>query len=171
MGGGMQRAFANRSLLHPDRLSHHSCPSTAIPTLPSVIPAQAGSERVRRLLSQAQTPAARLRNARDVGACRGHGRRVGSCLRRNDGGGRRNEGGGVARTICGVGSVRRTPHLTSPLEGGRDELGEGMGASGGSCLRRNDGRGAGMTGVWMRSGGARAPARSLVDARCAAPPT
>ena len=36
---------------------------------------------------------------------------------------------------AGGGSVHPTPHLTSPLEGGRDELGKG------SCLRRNDGRG------------------------------
>ena len=49
--------------------------------------------------------------------------------------------GGGARTIGGVGSVRRTPHLTSPLKGGRDELGKGVGGvvGVGSCLRRNDG--------------------------------
>ncbi len=92
----------------------------------------------------------------------------GSCLRRNDGGGRRNDGGGVVMTEaggvrvtegerewwswCGVGDRGArdrwrmlgtlTPHLTSPLEGGRDELGEGVGVEvGGSCLRRNDGGG------------------------------
>ena len=32
-----------------------------------------------------------------------------------------------ARTGGGVGSVRPTPHLASPLEGGRDELGKGSG--------------------------------------------
>ena len=36
-------------------------------------------------------------------------------------------------------SRRSTPHLTSPLEGGRDELGEEVWVRGGSCLRRNDG--------------------------------
>ena len=65
-------------------------------------------------------------------------------------------GGGVVwRSGCGVTGVARsrrsTPHLTSPLEGGRDELGKGWwvpacagmtewGAR--SCLRRNDGMGA-----------------------------
>ena len=34
--------------------------------------------------------------------------------------------GGAARTIAGGRSVRRTPHLASPLLGGRDELGEGV---------------------------------------------
>ena len=39
-----------------------------------------------------------------------------------------------------------TPHLTSPLEGGRDKLGkERVLGWVGSCLRRNDGkRGAGV---------------------------
>ena len=43
------------------------------------------------------------------------------------------------------------PHLTSPLEGGRDELGKDWGwgwvgsCRAGSCLRRNDEGGAGMT--------------------------
>ncbi len=56
-----------------------------------------------------------------------------SCLRRNDGkgAGTTEEGAGVAvRTgwatrlhAWGGGSRRPTPHLTSPLEGGRDELG------------------------------------------------
>ncbi len=67
--------------------------------------------------------------------------------RRGDGGGAGMTVGGGARTISGVGSVRRTPHLASPLEGGRDELGKGVGGvvGVGSCLRRNDGGGAGMT--------------------------
>ena len=43
-------------------------------------------------------------------------------------------------------SRRSTPHLTSPLSGGRDELGKGGGkgcwGEVGSCLRRNDGWGA-----------------------------
>ena len=42
---------------------------------------------------------------------------------------------GVRRDGC-AGSWRLTPHLTSPLPGGRDELGEGMGvglAVGGKC--------------------------------------
>ena len=57
---------------------------------------------------------------------------VGSCLRRNDGEGRGDDGGlgvgdrGVAR-FGGAGSWRSTPHLTSPLKGGRDELGKGVG--------------------------------------------
>ena len=56
-----------------------------------------------------------------------------------------------ARTIGGGGSVRRTPHLASPLKGERDELGNGwIGIGVGlwgrvcSCLRRNDGEGAGV---------------------------
>ena len=54
---------------------------------------------------------------------------------------------GAARTIASGRSVRRTPHLTSPLKGGRDELGkEWVLGRVGSCLRRNDGRGVGMTG-------------------------
>ncbi len=93
---------------------------------------------------------------------------VGSCLRRNDGRGRGDDGGvdalwrgGGGGLAGGGGSRPRTPHLTSPLEGGRDELGKGGmreaggwwdelgmggdgGGSAGSCLRRNDGGGAGM---------------------------
>ena len=75
----------------------------------------------------------------------------GSCLRRNDGMGRRNDGGAWAIEVCragGGGSRRSTPHLTSPLEGGRDEFFLGGGrvlGRVGSCLRRNDG-GAGMMG-------------------------
>ena len=78
--------------------------------------------------------------------------KVGSCLRRNDGGGAA-WAIGVRRDWCG-GSRRSTPHLTSPLEGGRDELGRGreLGRVG-SCLRRNDGGGAGVTeGQEWRSG-------------------
>ena len=70
---------------------------------------------------------------------------VSSCLRRNDGGGRRNGGKRVAsmaerewqawrkcgcaprsaggRSAAGGRSGLRTSHLTSPLKGGRDELG------------------------------------------------
>ena len=41
-----------------------------------------------------------------------------------------------------VGLWLPTPLLTSPLEGGRDELVDGRGCRvGGSCLRRNDGGG------------------------------
>ena len=36
-----------------------------------------------------------------------------------------------------------TPHLTSPLKGGRDELGRRGERWVGSCLRRNDGIGGG----------------------------
>ena len=68
-----------------------------------------------------------------------------------------NDGEGVARTIGGgsaggCGLRTPTPHLTSPLEGGRDELGEAVGVGvGGSCLRRNDGEGgAGMTREGVR---------------------
>ena len=90
----------------------------------------------------------------------------GSCPRRNDGRGRRNDGEGAQEwrrregddggagvgEVRGVGdwgvelvrgSWRPTPHLTSPLKGGRDELGRrGVGAwvERGSCLRRNDER-------------------------------
>ena len=71
----------------------------------------------------------------------------GSCLRRNDGKGRGDEGERLARVIgaCragGGGSLRPTPYLTSPLEGGRDELGKRCAERArrvGSCLRRNDG--------------------------------
>ena len=47
-----------------------------------------------------------------------------SCLRRNDGGARvwREESRRCERGLV-RGSRRSTPHLTSPLEGGRDELG------------------------------------------------
>ena len=54
--------------------------------------------------------------------------------------------------VGGGGSGRSTPHLTSPLEGGRDEFGEGVGVGMGgavrvgSCLRRNDGEGRGDDG-------------------------
>ena len=49
----------------------------------------------------------------------------------------------------GVCSLPLTPHLTSPLVGGRDELGKGWVLGWvGSCLRRNDGGGAGMTEEW-----------------------
>ena len=40
-----------------------------------------------------------------------------------------------------AGSQPLTPHLTSPLKGGRDEFGRGE-VGGGSYLRRNDGEGA-----------------------------
>ena len=77
-----------------------------------------------------------------VGAWEG----VGSCLRRNDGKGR-GYGEGAAwmdrgQTTDGAGSQLPTPHLTSPLKGGRDELGErgvGVWEDVGSCLRRDDG--------------------------------
>ena len=55
------------------------------------------------------------------------------------------------RSAAGGRSVPPTPHLASPLEGGRDELGKEWVVGGvvrlrGSCLRRNDGGGgAGMT--------------------------
>ena len=68
------------------------------------------------------------------------------------------EGKGCWRRGWGGGgcSRRSTPRLTSPLPGGRDELGEewvwGVWEGVGSCLRRNDGRGAGMT-VGSRDGG------------------
>ena len=43
-------------------------------------------------------------------------------------------------TAGGAGLGASTPHLASPLEGGRDELGKGVGwVVVGSCLRRNDG--------------------------------
>ena len=59
------------------------------------------------------------------------GGRAGSCLRRNDGGGGR-------RKTAGGRSVPPTPHLASPLKGGRDEF------SWGSCLVR---WGSGVGGV------------------------
>ena len=78
----------------------------------------------------------------DVGDGTNRHCRVGSCLRRNDGEGCGNDERGVAWVIgvCAVGgdgSGLSTPHLTSPLEGGRDELG-----------RREEGRGCG--GAWMQ---------------------
>ena len=55
---------------------------------------------------------------------------------------RRDVRGSGSASGAGSGSRRPTPHLTSPLEGGRDELGKMgdvvVGEVGGSCLRRND---------------------------------
>ena len=49
----------------------------------------------------------------------------------------------VACSTAGAGTLRPTPLLVSPLEGGRDELGkEWVLGWVGSCLRRNDGEGA-----------------------------
>ena len=80
---------------------------------------------------------------------------VGSCLRRNDGWGRRNDGKGgpgmmewgwrgrLGRERAAGGcSVPLTPHLTSPLKGGRDELGKETGWG-----RRGDGRKCRNNGV------------------------
>ena len=62
--------------------------------------------------------------------------------------GRVRRGCGVgARGVAGLGwwFVAFHPHLTSPLRGGRDELGKGLVFGRvGSCLRRNDGGGARM---------------------------
>ena len=109
----------------------------------------------RRLLSPALSRRIhRRRSVQHHGAMLHHPRRQPSFLRRQE---RRVEG---RRCECGLvrSSRRPTPHLASPLKGGRDELGErgtGVGRVGGSCLRRNDGRGgAGMTdgGVRRRGG-------------------
>ena len=70
---------------------------------------------------------------------------AGSCLRRNDGDGgagsclRRNDGWGsagmtegvigVSERAAGGCSVPLTPHLASPLKGGRDELGKRGGSA------------------------------------------
>ena len=76
-------------------------------------------------------------------------------------GARRNDGSvntlyevGVAdRTGTGGCSRRSTPHLTSPLKGGRDELGKGWVLRRlGSCLRRNDGKGRRNNGRAHRYG-------------------
>ena len=85
---------------------------------------------------------------RAVGAHTSASDRPHSCLRRNDGRSRNNGEGGARHDQCAR-SVPPTPHLTSPLKGGRDELGkggcvarglrvDGLGRAG-SCLRRNDG--------------------------------
>ena len=53
---------------------------------------------------------------------------------------------GARRDWC-VGLRHSTPHLTSPLEGGRDELEKEWALERvGSCLRRNDGEGRGGGG-------------------------
>ena len=143
------------ALLHPDRLcltsvhprspsfllsSRHSCPL-------SVIPAQAGIRRppasVRTAISRRPAQAASAPpDARSqvrapaawVPACAGMTERA-------------------ERDWC-AGAWPAPPHLTSPLEGGRDEIGEAGGCWSGwipsSCLRRNDEGGAGMTE--MRTG-------------------
>ena len=87
----------------------------------------------------------------------------GSCLRRNDGEGRRCDGVGRGSDGGGVGAIgvgawgarelvvargRPTPHLASPLEGGRDELGKGEGGGCGWVVPACAGmtvRGAGVT--------------------------
>ena len=51
-------------------------------------------------------------------------RGAGSCLRGCDGEGRGGDRG--SGEIWWAGSWPSTPHLTSPLEGGRDELGEAV---------------------------------------------
>ena len=72
--------------------------------------------------------------------------------------GARGDGRGAAWAIgaCragGGGSRCSTPHLTSPLEGGRDELGKGWVLGWvGSCLRRNDGKEARNGGGEGRGG-------------------
>ena len=114
---------------------------------PSVIPAQAG------------TWATSGRSGWGGGAAR-----AGSCLRRYDG------KGGAGMTAGPVGERRLAvaaafhPHLTSPLKGGRDELGEGSGCVGvgawvpacaGMTERGAQKRhwGAGMTsGRWAKDG-------------------
>ena len=79
-----------------------------------------------------------------------HGR---SCLRRNDGKGRGSDGmraGVVAEGVL-MDGLAPCPLATSPLEGGRDELGKRwVLRRAGSCLRRNDGKGRGSDG--MRAG-------------------
>ena len=83
----------------------------------------------RRTTTLRPSPARRRSNVawaarRNVAARSGAGARLASCLRRNDGEGAWGWSGGRAARL-----VRRsrtpTPHLTSPLEGGRDELGKG----------------------------------------------
>ena len=134
-----------------------------------------------------------LRRRRMFGARRAPPTAVGSCLRRNDeeGGrrydrrGRGNEEGAVwtsgARRDRG-GHDRWRPLVAShpppnpPLEGGRDELGKGgwvlvrrdarAAYRVGSCLRRNDGRGAGMTeeDAGMRRGRCGRAGRGAIEA-------
>ena len=80
--------------------------------------------------------------------------RVGSCLRRNDEKGRRNDGGagrgaietGTTGGVC----AGLPPPLTSPLEGGRDELGK---------------RWAGGGGCWLGGGRSAMPAASAAELR------
>ena len=79
------------------------------------------------------------------------------------------------KRAVGAGSLLLTPHLTSPLEGGRDELGKGgwCGCWVPACAgmtgrgRRNDGRGAGMTAAprWCRVAGVNHAARQLTTAQ------
>ena len=171
MGGGRQRATT-------------SCRprSDRPPPPPSVIPAQAGTQvvssactgpryrdgppmplphRRQRSESVRAAPAARVPACAGMtegavgmtggrwGATRGGAVMTGKGVRRAIG----------ARTICGGGSRLLTPHLTSPLrEGGGMNWGRGGGgcACAGSCLRRNDGGGAGMarSGAGAMRGGA-----------------
>ena len=120
-------------LRHPSSL-RHSCAPLRHFCAPSVIPAQAGTARTTEL-----RPASDIRRRsnltwagrRDGVACADSGGRLGSCLRRNDGKGRGMAEKEAAWVVVGEGgsamvrrSRPRTPHLTSPLEGGRDELGK-----------------------------------------------
>ena len=93
--------------------------------------------------------------------------RLGSCLRRNDGKGRGMTEEEAAWVVWGGSAIvrrsrPRTPHLASPLEGGRDELGKercwtGVGrplaAVGGPLDPPGVGGGLGQQ-LWVRFAGA-----------------
>ena len=107
---------------------------------------EAASQHRRSLAPQAPTPAAAPRISPSVIPVspspsflrRQEPRAHHSCLRRND---------GIFGSAAGGRSAPPTPHLTSPLKGGRDEFSWGRYVVrvawwlGGSCLRRNDERG------------------------------
>ena len=120
--------------------------------------------------------------AAPIPACAGMTEEGGAGMTRGRRGMAWARGASGAGTTAGARSLPPTPHLTSLLKGGRDELGKGwVGtrwcARGGSCLRRNDGGGRRNGGEGARRGegdqrAARAgPARPLAHARSVPPPT
>ena len=142
LGGGWEAASVHqRPSGHPHssrtyprfRHSYPPPPPSFLRPIPSFLRRQEPGRPPRPL-----PPALRRSAAGRLRWCEQPSRALGSCLRRNDGGGAGMTGQGSGnggtgeregRSGCwravGGGSVPPTPHLTSPLKGGRDELGKG----------------------------------------------